>query len=90
MIETRLSSSLISSIDDIISPSDEIRINVRDEMKRCEGDIVYWINTYCFTFDPRLDNSIIPFNLFEKQAEFIHWLEDCDKYSEGGIVEKSL
>lgn len=48
-----------------------------------------FINTFCHTYDPRLDkDKVIPFNLYEKQREFISWLWDRLKHKEDGIVDK--
>lgn len=55
----------------------------------CEKDIVYWVNNFGWTFDPRLEISYIPMLLFPKQEEFLLFLEDCEKEQFDAIVEKS-
>lgn len=49
-----------------------------------------WITHWCDTYDPRRENGPkwIPFVLFEKQAEFIEFLEHLRKSSESGLAEK--
>jgi hypothetical protein len=60
------------------------------ERERCRQDAVYFINTYCKTYDPRnIDNPFIPFHLFDKQKEFIRWLDEREKKKESGLAEKS-
>lgn len=59
------------------------------ELQKCEDSAVYWINNWCWTFDPRRKPSNIPFNLFPKQEEFLRWLGDRIAKNEDGIVEKS-
>lgn len=50
---------------------------------------VEWINHWCDTFDPRREEfKHVPFALFEKQAEFIEFLEDLRRTNENGLVEK--
>lgn len=63
--------------------------NPAREMHRCAQDIVYWVDNYCYTFDPRLAESIVPFKTFPKQQEFLFWLKESDTLQKGGIVEKS-
>lgn len=59
------------------------------ELEKCKADPVYWINNWCWTFDPRRKPSNVPFNLFPKQEEFLRWLQERVDNKEDGIVEKS-
>jgi hypothetical protein len=59
------------------------------ERARCAADTVYWINTYCVTYDPRTDGKAISFKLFPKQVEFIGWLGERKLRQESGLCEKS-
>lgn len=61
------------------------------EWERCAGDVVYWVNAYVKTYDPRLlpGNPLIPFTLFPKQAEFLLWLQEREQAQEDGLAEKS-
>lgn len=44
------------------------------EWERCKSDTAYWIDSYCYTYDPRTPGKGLPFKLWPKQVEFIHWL----------------
>jgi phage terminase large subunit len=61
------------------------------ELARCAADVVYWVNNYVKTYDPRLlpDDPTIPFNLFPRQEEYLHWLEDREAERNSGVAEKS-
>ena len=65
---------------------------IRDpEWQRCADDIVYWFDTYVWTYNPKLDSGSrwIKFVLFERQREFLRWLKDRELAHEDGLVEKS-
>jgi len=52
--------------------------------------IIDFINKYCITYDPRLPESKeIPFVLYDKQKEYIHWLYERLINKQDGIVEKA-
>jgi len=53
------------------------------------GNYVDFINDWMFTYDPRLDMGVVPFLLFPRQEEYIHWLQDRVKNKEDGVTEKS-
>lgn len=59
------------------------------EWIRCAGDVAYWVNTYCFTYDPRTEGKALPFHLYPRQVEFFRWLTDRERHKESGICEKS-
>jgi len=51
--------------------------------------IVHFINTFCFTFNPRNENDkIIPFVLYKKQTKFIEWIWEKYTTKNNGVVEK--
>jgi len=53
---------------------------------------VEWINDHCVTFDPRKkapEKKLMPFVLFPRQVEFVHFLYECYNDGEGGLVEKA-
>lgn len=64
-------------------------VEKRAELYRCQGSIEHWCNHWCYTFDPRRTPSILPFDLFPKQAEFLRWVRDRELGQEDGLVEKS-
>jgi hypothetical protein len=39
----------------------------REIKKRCRNDILYWVNTFCYTYDPRLADPVVPFITFPFQ-----------------------
>lgn len=51
-----------------------------------------WINDWCVTFDPRIEPPaprLMPFILFDRQVEFVEFLQSCLEDKEGGLVEKA-
>jgi len=50
---------------------------------------VDFINDWMFTYDPRQSQPLLPFILFKRQEEYIHWLIDRWQGKESGLVEKS-
>jgi phage terminase large subunit len=59
------------------------------ELERCRRDVCHWVNSWAWTFDPRETPSVLPFDLFPKQAEFLGWLQTREAAKEDGLVEKS-
>ncbi len=90
---------MISYAESMIARTKEAaaHLNNRDaqrlELRRCALDPVYWCNRWCMTLDPRNagvgEPTVLPFDLFPKQVEFMRWLEERDRLQQGGIVEKS-
>jgi len=51
--------------------------------------VVDFINRFCWTFDPRLtENREMPFELFDKQEEYIEWLWNKYIDREDGVIDK--
>lgn len=69
--------------------SPEERERRREEQVKCALDAVYWIDTYAYTYDPRLPDPYVRFRLFPRQIEFLHWLEERWEKQQGGCIEKS-
>lgn len=82
--------------------TDEASVTHEAEIIRCGRDadgIVHWFNKYVWTYDPRLigkrdENGValspyVPFTLWPKQVEFIHFLWDRLQVPEDGLGEKS-
>lgn len=59
------------------------------ELQRCQKDIVYWINTYCKTYDPRKRNPHLAFKLYPFQESLVRRLEAQIRRGEDILVEKS-
>ncbi len=53
-----------------------------------------WIDDWAITFDPRragtaTDPRLLPFMMFQRQREFVRFLEDCKNSKESGLAEKA-
>lgn len=63
----------------------------------CKNDILFWINSFCWTYDPRTENqqklgykdAHILFLTWEFQDDYIKWLRDHIQYEVDGATEKS-
>jgi hypothetical protein len=55
----------------------------------CKRDIAYWFNNFCYTFDPRQDPAVMPFNLYEVQEWFAEVLLGKMEKQEDFGLEKS-
>ena len=84
------------------SPDEWVQVWIAREIekKRCSLDKVYFINTWCWTYNPKLVGAVdvetgakldpwLPFDLFPKQEEFILWLEQRTKFKQDGHCAKS-
>ena len=45
--------------------------------KACSEDILFYINVFCWTYDPRKENSVIPFITYEYQDRALLDLVRC-------------
>jgi phage terminase large subunit len=65
----------------------------QEELDRCRKDVVYWINEWAWTYDPRNISrskpALVPFVLFDFQKEYLLWRRDRLAKRESGICEKS-
>lgn len=65
------------------------------EIELCRRSTVHLFNNWAWTYDPRNAGtgmpSLLPFNLWPKQAEFLTWLDDLvlKRRARDGLVEKS-
>lgn len=48
-----------------------------------------FIQDWMWTYDPRRQTTTMPFILWQKQREYIEWLDDRVQKKEDGVVEKS-
>lgn len=75
-------------------------INHEAENARCAADVVYWINNWVWTYDPRRIGRVDPetgqkvsafvqFKLWPKQTEAVHWMEARLAAEEQGVWDKS-
>ena len=58
-------------------------------MARCAKDIVFWLSTFVWTYDPRRTPSHIPFDPFPRQIEYLRWRQARRRLKQHCIVEKS-
>lgn len=58
-------------------------------LEKCFNDSVYWCDNFGWTFDPRDDVRNIPFVLWDKQIEYVRWVERLIRNHQDGIIEKS-
>lgn len=58
-------------------------------LAHCKNDIIYWINNWVWTLDPRQSPSILPLVMFERQEEYIRWRQERRSRKENGVIEKS-
>lgn len=54
-----------------------------------KNDPILFVADWCWTFDPRLPDSYIPFDLYPKQEEALQWLWDLEHDGGVGTWEKS-
>ena len=67
----------------------QMQANLRIHYKHNPVD---FINDWCVTYDPRKKSpepKIMPFKLFPRQEEFVHFLVECIEDGESGLVEKA-
>lgn len=58
-------------------------------LEYCSHDIIAFVSDWCWTYDPRVKPSIIPFKPFPKQAEYLLWRIERRSLNENGITAKS-
>lgn len=58
-------------------------------LARCKEDTVFFINTFCYTYDPRLKIKKIPFFLFPKQVELVNFVENAIETRDWVLMDKS-
>ena len=61
--------------------------NMMGQMALCRSSIVYFINTYCWTFVP--GEEAVPFILYDFQEDLATWMLWLIKMELNGLVEKS-
>lgn len=72
-------------------------LKARDNLKlqavlkeKCKRDIIFWVNTFCWTHDPRrLTNQDLPFILYPFQEDAIQVMRDCILERTDFGIEKS-
>ncbi len=70
--------------------SPELRAALKVHYANGAQGCIDWISDWGITFDPRRKGTkIVPFILFPKQVEFVHYVIGCMHDKESGLVEKS-
>lgn len=57
--------------------------------EKCRRDVVFWINNFVSTYDPRQKSATIPFILFPRQIEYLRWRSRIREMQSNGVIEKS-
>ena len=55
----------------------------------CKEDILFWINTFCATYNPRKNPAVIPFITYKYEDDLILDLVDCVKNQKDILIDKS-
>lgn len=58
-------------------------------MAQCQRSIEFWMDYFCWTFDPREDNPVKPFVLFPFQREAVARLQYSIEHGGDLLIEKS-
>ena len=61
----------------------------REIRKACADDVLFWINYFCWTHNPRLDPAVIPFVTYPFQDEAIREIEEAIRSGHDVVIEKS-
>jgi len=67
----------------------KITIPSHEQIRQASKDVVYFINTFGVTFDPRPASKDLKFTLYPFQEDYARWLADKIDKGEDGFVEKS-
>jgi hypothetical protein len=55
----------------------------------CSRDLLFYINTFCFTYDPRKSNGVLPFVTYKFQDESMLQIRDCILDGRDLVIKKS-
>lgn len=61
-------------------------------MELCRRDVVYWFNTWVWTYNPKVvgrSNPWMPMDLFPRQVEALRWIQERSSRNEDGHFAKS-
>ena len=59
------------------------------QLRMCANDILYWVNLYCATYDPRKTPSTIPFITYPYEDTLLLELVESIKCQKDILIEKS-
>lgn len=55
----------------------------------CSRDLLFYVNTFCFTYDPRKSNGVLPFVTYKFQDESMLQIRDCILEGRDLVIKKS-
>ncbi len=55
----------------------------------CAQDILYWVNIFCYTYNPRKNPSTVPFITYKYEDDLILQLVDCIQNQKDILIDKS-
>lgn len=61
----------------------------REICEACAKDVLFWVNAFCWTFDPRKEQSVVPFITYGYQDEAILEIQDAILSGRDVAIEKS-
>ena len=61
----------------------------REIREACKDNILFWVNAFCWTYDPRRKQPIVPFITYEYQDEAILEIQDAVRVGRDVAIEKS-
>ncbi len=72
----------------IVTAADDARLQAV-LLEQCKDDITFWFNTFCYTFNPRVDPGTMPFNLYPFQEWMVKECYRAIDEQEDLLIEKS-
>lgn len=58
-------------------------------VQKCQQDILFFVNVFCWTYNPRIEPSVIPFITYEYQDDTLLKLKHAIEHGEDVFIEKS-
>lgn len=74
------------------SQREALEIARQIELAACAADVVYWFNTWVWTYNPKLigqSSPWLPMDLFPRQVELLRWIDARSRLKEDGHCAKS-
>lgn len=87
-MEPGLVQSIVRRVQAFDAAADDLKVRT-SEFNQCKMSAAYFLSNWAWTFDPRRTPSMIPFDLYDFQVEYLDWLQQRIQAKESGIVEKS-
>ena len=88
-----MQTNLRASIEKKLRSAAELENNIALQaatLLHLRGNVVDFVNDWCWTYDPRsVETPLVPFKLWPRQVEYLHWVSERIQRNESGIVEKS-